>query len=267
MKPEYHINDNLTDIVMPVNHHRFQLLLKELGYPEELTEFIAKGFQEGFDIEYNGPVIRQSSARNLPFTIGNSTILWNKIMERVKLGRVAGPFDAIPYQNYIQSPIGLVLKDDGRETRLISHLSYDFPSHKSLNYHTPQELCSVRYQDLNQAVKRCLVIIHRFPPNTKLFFGKTDIQSAFRILPLLAKCWKWLIIKAKDPKTGIFKFFVDKCLPFGASISCALFQKVSDGLAHILRFKMALKNPRSHDINNYFDDFYFWPRPWGSATP
>ena len=46
-------------------------------------------------------------------------------------------------------------------------------------------------------------------------------------------------------------FFVDKCLPFGNSISCALFQKVSDAVTYIVRFKTKLW------LINYLEDFLF----------
>ena len=42
--------------------------------------------------------------------------------------------------------------------------------------------------------------------------------------------WKWLVMMAENPETGKIQFFIDKCLPFGASISCAIFQDFSDGL-------------------------------------
>ena len=51
------------------------------------------------------------TAPNLKFRVGNPTILWNKVMKEVGLGRYAGPFKQIPFNNYIQSPIGLVEKD------------------------------------------------------------------------------------------------------------------------------------------------------------
>ena len=53
--------------------------------------------------------------------------MWCKLMKEVGLGRVAGPFDTIPFNYFIQSPIGLVPKDGGLETRPIFHLSHDFP--------------------------------------------------------------------------------------------------------------------------------------------
>ena len=75
--------------------------------------------------------------------MGNLQILWDKLVKEVRLGRVAGPFDQIPFEHFIQSPIGLVPKDNGKQTRLIFHLSYEFEDGHSLNYHTPKEFCSI----------------------------------------------------------------------------------------------------------------------------
>ena len=88
---------------------------------------------------------------------------------------------------------------------------------------------------------------------TTVFAGKTDVQSAFRLLPLLKRCWKWLVMKAQDPTSGEWRYFVDKCLPFGASISCALFQEFSDTSWHIV----VTKTNSRELIMNYLDDYLF----------
>ena len=63
-------------------------------------------------------------------------------------------------------------------------------------------------------------------------------------------------MKAKHPETGETFYFVDKCLPFGHSISCALFQAFSDALAFI--YKYLVKHLTTLDTNtNYLDDFLF----------
>ena len=64
-------------------------------------------------------------------------------MKEVKEERYAGPFEKIPFEHYIQSPIGLVPKDWGKDTRLIFHLSYPRDGKSSVNANTPSELCSV----------------------------------------------------------------------------------------------------------------------------
>ena len=60
-------------------------------------------------------------------------------------------------------------------------------------------------------------------------------------------------MKAEDPKTGQVMYFIDKCLPFGASISCSHFQRFSNALLHMVN---TLSGKR-HSVTNYLDDFLF----------
>ena len=182
-------------------------------------------------------------------------------MKEVSLHRMAGPFrkENLPFKNYIQSPIGLVPKDGGKKTRLIFHLSFDFPGgdeHKSVNHFTPEQLCTVKYNDLDTAIAEAIHII-RTTGVTHLFFSKTDCSSAFRLLSVLVRQRCWLLLKLKHPVTGVVCYFIDKCLPFGASISCALFQSFSDCLKHIAGWRIRITLHVEPSITNYLDDFLF----------
>ena len=61
-------------------------------------------------------------------------------------------------------------------------------------------------------------------------------------------------MRARNPVTKEWMFFVDKCLPFGASISCALFQRFLDALKHLNEYQ---SKTNKDDITNYLDDFLF----------
>ena len=63
-------------------------------------------------------------------------------MKEVKLKRYVDPYECIPNDNFIRSPVGLIEKDQGNETRLIFHLSH--PRGTSLNDYTPKEKCSLQ---------------------------------------------------------------------------------------------------------------------------
>ena len=121
-------------------------------------KFLENGFTNGFNICYEGPQNRRSSSENIPITVGDEVELWNKLMKEVKMKTVAGPFDEIPFEIYIQSVINLVPKAGQDATRLIFHLSYDFKRDglKSVNFYTPKEKCMVKYKDLDFAVKMYL---------------------------------------------------------------------------------------------------------------
>ena len=56
---------------------------------------------------------------------------------------------------------------------------------------------------------------------------------------------------AWSPADGQIYYFVDKCLPFGSSISCALFQRFSDAVAHVVSYRT------KRVVMNYLDDYLF----------
>ena len=253
---------NWENIVTPIKVEVLGPLLREAGYDTHQTETLVKGFTKGFDIGYRGPKVRRHTADNLPFRIGSKTEMWNKIMKEVKEGRYAGPFLQPPCDNYVQSPLGLVPKA-GNKTRLIFHLSYDFGQaicDKSVNYHTPDELCTVKYKDLDHAVRNCLNLLKYLGESNTgvVVYCKTDCSNAFRLVPVLV-CQRFvLIMMAEHPLTNVKYYFVDKCLPFGSSRSCAIFQEFSDALAFLTEVSIVKKNICSNPaLTNYLDDFLF----------
>ena len=131
-------------------------------------------------------------------------------MKEVKLKRYAGPFKQIPFENYIQSPIGLVPKDNGKDVRLIFHLSYPRCTHStSINANTDKGQCKVTYPDFSDAIKRCL------EEGMGCFIGCSDSRSAFRNLCIQKLDWSLLVMMATSPIDGKVYYFFDKCLPFG----------------------------------------------------
>ena len=203
------------------------------------------GFTNGFSLCYKGATKVKRRAPNLKITVGSQLELWNKIMVEVKAKRYAGPYKDIPYKYYIQSPVGLVPKDKGKKTRLIFHLSYPRQGKHSVNANIPEELCSVQYPDFMEAVDLCLQV------GQGCFCAKSDMSMAFRNVPMNRKSWCYLILKAKHPLTGITYYFVDKCMPFAASISCAICQAFSDSVAYLVTYRT--RKP----LVNYLDDFFF----------
>ena len=171
-------------------------------------------------------------------------------MKEVQAKRFAGPFKEkdIPFKHFIQSPIGLVPKDGGNSTRLIFHLSYPRTAKSSsVNANTPEHMCSVKYPDFSDAIKLCTSISE----SGVVYTGKSDMKSAFRNLGILRRHWKYLLLKARSPLDGCWYYFFDKALPFGSAISCSHFQKFSNAVAHILKWKTG------RPVVNYLDDYLF----------
>ena len=246
--PLYFENFDLKNIITPVNVPELRNLLIETKYDAKKTEFLIEGFSKGFKIEYHGPENVKMRSRNLRLNgVGNKTILWNKIMKEVKLKRYVGPFQQIPFETYIQSPIGLVPKDNRKNVRLIFHLSHPQKDGMSVNANTPCDKCSVSYPDFSRAIELCLLA------------GKNrgiSKSAAFRNLGIRRSDWKYFVMMAESPIDGKTYFFVDKCLPFGASISCSHFQAFSNAFSHIIEFKSKMGTV------NYLDDFLFVALLW-----
>ena len=238
-------NYDLEHIITPVKHKVLGKMLKQAGYNKKKTRYLVNGFKNGFSLHYEG--LRknlQMTSRNLPITVGSEIELWNKVMKEVKLKRYTGPFEKPPFESYIQSPIGLVPKDNGKDTRLIFHLSH--PRDGNLvNAMIPEKYCSVVYPDFQEAVELCR------KAGKFTFLSKSDMKSAFRNVPLKLVEFSILVMKATNPKDGKTYWFCDKCLPFGSSVSCKIFQDFSDAIAFLVRHKTR------HNNVNYLDDFLF----------
>ena len=187
-----------------------QLLEDSNYYPME-TKFLVDGFSNGFSIGYQGPEDVKITSLNLKFReVGDPITLWNKVMKEVKAERYAGPFEEIPFSNYIQSPIGLVPKDGGKDTRLIFHLSYPRGLNStSVNANTPEHLCKVKYPDFNEAIQICIA------EGKFCYIAKSDMKSAFRNLGIKPEHWKFLIMKAKSPVDGKTYYLWTNAYPLG----------------------------------------------------
>ncbi len=195
-----------------------------------------QGFLHGFSLHYEGPRAAFVCG-NLKSALQNPQVVQEKLNKEILAGRVAGPFDNPPMENLRISPIGLVPKKSSGDFRLIHHLSY--PSGESVNDYIDPQICSVRYTSFDEAV----FLIQDLGPNCKLF--KMDLKNAFRILPVHPHDYELLGFSFME------KFFVDKALPFGCSISCSSFEKFATFLEFCVRQRL-----QSRKLIHYLDNFF-----------
>ena len=170
-------NLDLLSIVTPIKVETLSKLLNEFGYDRTETEFLVNGFQNGFEIGFEGDRNVRRKSPNLKLEVSSLEVLWDKIMKEVKLKCFAGPFDEPPFPNCIQSPIGLVPKGDSSDTPLIFHLSYPRTG-ESVNSAMPRSKCTVKYKDITNAILMC------DEEGVGCFTAKADMKSAFRNLPI-----------------------------------------------------------------------------------
>ena len=132
-------------------------------------------------------------------------------------------YDTPPYPNLICSPIDLVPKKVEGEFRLIHHLSY--PHGSSVNDGIPNELTSMSYATLDDAINEIREL------GKGAFIAKSDIESAFRLIPIKKQDYHLLGFQWKD------EFFFEKVLPMGCASSCQLFESFSSALEFIFKYQ------------------------------
>ena len=193
-----------------------------------------QGFTEGFRLHYSGlriPIV----SRNLKSAESNLQLLKEKLLSEVNQGWMIGPFSDPPIPSLRVSPVGMIPKSDGG-LRLITHLS--FPLNISVNDFIDEDFCTVKYTSFDNVIQ----MIAGLGPGALL--AKRDIKSAFRLLPVYPDDFHLLGIKC-----GV-SYFIDKCLPMGASLSCNLFEKFSSFLHWLVSYKSGIIS-----LDHYLDDF------------
>ena len=194
-----------------------------------------EGFLHGFRLGYTGSRVARESIC-LPTALHNPSVTWSKLNKEISLGRIVGPFESRPLPRLQCSPIGILEKKQPGEFRLITHLS--FPAGSSINDGIPDAMSSVKYTTFDSAV----FMVQK--QGKQALMAKCDIKSAFRLLPIHPDDFELLGFKFQN------LYFVDKCLPMGASSSCYLFECFSSFLEFQLK-----KISGSLGIVHYLDDF------------
>jgi len=217
----------------PINTQSLAILSQ--NYNKLEAEFLNSGFNNGFSLHYLGPRDGRE-AKNLKSAMENPDILEQKIKNEINEGRVAGPFKTKPFKNLIISPLGLVPKQQAGEFRLIHHLS--FPDGSSVNDYIDPSLTSVQYTNFDEAIK----MIQKFGRGCHLF--KIDLKSAFRLIPVAPKDFHLLGFSFEG------KYYFDKALPFGSSISCAIFERFAKFLLFCVKSRL-----HSGALMQYLDDY------------
>ena len=168
------------------------------------------GFIEELRLHYSGPRISTFSDNLISAQTHISET------KETELGRVLGPFSKKnPISTLQVSPIGLVPKSSG-EWRLITHLSY--PENDSVNDFIDPQICSVKYLSFDKVVDMVSGL------GKSALCGKMDISQAFRLLVVHPGDFDLLAIYFDE---HYYIYYIDKCMPMGCSLSCAVFEKLA----------------------------------------
>ncbi len=206
---------------------------------------MVEGFRNGFSIKHY-KIIDPIHRTNHPSAYLRPNLLATKIQKELLAGWFAGPFPDPPFRWLVVNPLGLVPKMD--------ELGWDRPQENpteessyrmimdlrrsGVNAGIEKEDSSVQYIKFDFIVQRCLEL------GRGCHLVKTDIKSAFWIIPITKRDWPFLCMTYKG------QYLVDKCLPFGLSTSCAIFEEFTTALESIIQARLT-----SGTLHHYLEDF------------
>ncbi|XP_078503741.1 uncharacterized protein LOC144762432 [Lissotriton helveticus] len=209
-----------------------------VDYPDfEAAKILSWGFKIGFRIGYQGPRVGRWSD-NLKSAKESPHVVRKKLDAELAAGRIAGPFVHCPLPDLIVSPLGVVPKKAEGEFRLIHHLSW--PEGSSINDFIDPADSTVTYASVDDALRLVRTA------GVGALLAKSDIQSAFRLLPIHP--WDFSLLGMHFDGS----FYVDRVLPMGCSVSCSLFETFST----FLQWRFTFVSGHAL-VCHYLDDFLF----------
>ena len=164
----------------------------------------------------NEPPLNGRNARRHP------DITQQLIDKEVELGHILGPFDEPPLEGLVYSPIDIVPKPGKNKYHLIHNLAAPYRDSLSVNSCIREENSSVQYHYIDEVIKMGVAL------GQGTWACRIDIEFAFHNQPMSLKMLRFLAFKFND------KTFLNSSLPFGASSSCQLFEKIAGLLEYVV---------------------------------
>ena len=188
------------------------------------------------------PADTQIVSANWPSAIEHRDQVSKIISDDLGAGRLHGPFEAPPFDNFIVSPLGAFKKKGSNKIRLIHDLS--FPVKGSVNSLIKKEDFSLAYSSVDDAVRICKSL----GPGP-VYMAKLDLENAFKHVMVDERDWHMLGFSWPDT-SGKTQYFFSKVLNFGLRSAPFLFDLFAEAL---LDFMYHVGVPRR--IVRYVDDF------------
>ena len=179
------------------------------GYDQSTSKFLIDGFSKGFSLKcqklYDD--VTHNNHQSLYDEPRTASDLINK---ELSANRISGPFDKKPFNKFHVSPLKLQPKKEQGKFRLIHNLSAPYDE-QSINFHISEPDSTVHYASIQDAIS----VIKKIGQHC--FMAKSDIKSAFRLIPVSPNDYPRLGFAYKN------MYYYDKCLAQGCVSSCQIF--------------------------------------------
>jgi hypothetical protein len=193
--------------------------------------FLLHGIEYGFSIIDRPCALENVFCRNYKSVLMDDRV---KVEAQIRKEVLLGRYIVVPSPPAVVSSLGAVPKAGSSKIRLIHDLSRP---DGGLNRYGVDS--SVKYTSLDYA----LTLL-----KSDCYLAKIDLSEAYRSIPINSCCFgltglQWTFFGHETPT-----YLYDARLPFGSSLSCRIFQSISDSIVRIMAKKGYL-------IVSYIDDF------------
>ena len=196
-------------------------------------DFLLDGISSGFRITDENEILKPASCRNYKSATGSDIRISveNQIISELEKGN----YMFTTSKPTIVSSLGAVPKKNSDKIRLIHDCSR--PCGFGVNSYATTS--SFKYETVDKAT-------HLLPPHG--YLSKIDLSSAYRVVPIHPDCYEATGLSWQFHFNSTPLHFVDTMLPFGASKSPEIFQRLSSAVT-----RMMCK--RGFTVISYLDDF------------
>ncbi|CUA69255.1 ABC transporter B family member 6 [Rhizoctonia solani] len=245
-------------IVTPLIPDRWEQAIQTAGIQDQFTD-VPIGLRMGFRLGSFSPLSFTTIHKNHLSATKNASVVDNHICSELAAGRYSGPFSHQDLESRIgffrASPLGVVDKPSAPGSfRVIQDLSFPILP--------DSDTCSVN-SEIDPAQFTCLWgffsdvvdIVLNLPPGSQA--ATFDVDAAYRRMPVHPDDQPHIVVHWD----GLF--YVDHCVPFGATSSNGIFGRCGDCILYIFKFHGICH------IVKWVDDFCFFrtPATYDGSTP
>ena len=138
------------------------------------ANWVLDGVANGFKVGFSGQLT--SANQNMYSACSHPGIVDDYLLNELKRGSIAWPFNALPNPSLHINRFGLIPKSEPNQWRMIIDLS--FPAGTSVNGFIPDVEVSVKYASVDDAIGFVIKC------GLGALMAKFDIKSAYYILPI-----------------------------------------------------------------------------------
>ena len=207
----------------------------------DFVQYIVNACRYGVDIGFEGE--RQGLvSENWPSATSCGGAVLKSIQDDLNKHRKLGPFNEVPFDNFVGSPMGAFAKKHSPDKyRVIYDLS--FPPGRSVNDHIPIDKFSLTYMSIDEVVHA----IQQYGRGALL--SKLDLESAFSHILVRPEDWELLGSSYWCSDCNCRHYLVNTVLNFGLRSSPSLFTDFAYAAMLIMKAQGVSY------VNHYLDDY------------